>query len=78
MRGTELGTPARPPLEAMTDWSRLGIDRARTPVPASLFRDLRAGFVEHAHSLPDRPALLIGKRSYSYAEADDTARRWAA
>jgi amino acid adenylation domain-containing protein len=39
---------------------------------------LGAGFRRHAATSPDQPALIIGKRSYSYGEADDTARRWAA
>jgi amino acid adenylation domain-containing protein len=41
-------------------------------------RDLRAGFLAHADRSPGLPALTIGRRTYSYGEVCDTARRWAA
>ncbi|WP_433547242.1 amino acid adenylation domain-containing protein [Streptomyces sp. CA-294286] len=39
---------------------------------------LGAGLLHHARVLPDRVALTIGRRDYSYGEAAATARRWAA
>ena len=39
---------------------------------------LSSGFRRHAADVPDRPALLLGSRTISYGECDDTARRWAA
>ncbi|HEY0079217.1 MAG TPA: amino acid adenylation domain-containing protein [Pyrinomonadaceae bacterium] len=38
---------------------------------------LRAGFLYQAGRLPHNAALTIGSRVYTYAEAADTARRWA-
>jgi amino acid adenylation domain-containing protein len=39
---------------------------------------LGAGLLKHALVQPDRTALSLGRRAYSYAEAATTARRWAA
>ncbi|WP_338675172.1 amino acid adenylation domain-containing protein [Streptomyces sp. SCSIO 30461] len=39
---------------------------------------LGAGLHHHARVLPDRVALTIGRRDYTYEEAAATARRWAA
>ncbi|GGX94225.1 amino acid adenylation domain-containing protein [Streptomyces microflavus] len=39
---------------------------------------LGAGLLKHALVQPDRTALTVGHRAYSYAEAATTARRWAA
>ena len=44
----------------------------RTPSP------LLAGFAQHAARSPDAEALTLAGRSYTYAELDETARRWAA
>ncbi|MDI5966537.1 amino acid adenylation domain-containing protein [Streptantibioticus silvisoli] len=41
-------------------------------------RSLGAGFLQHARTRPDRIALTIGKRAYTYAEGADIALRWAA
>ncbi|HEY5879266.1 MAG TPA: amino acid adenylation domain-containing protein [Nakamurella sp.] len=41
-------------------------------------RDLRAGFLAAADRFPGRPALTVGRRTYSYGEVSDIARRWAA
>jgi amino acid adenylation domain-containing protein len=41
-------------------------------------RDLLAGFLAAADRFPGRPALTIGRRTYSYGEVSDIARRWAA
>jgi non-ribosomal peptide synthetase component F len=38
---------------------------------------LHAGFRAAARNHPDAPALQLGRRVYTYAEADETARRWA-
>lgn len=43
-----------------------------------LTRVLGDGFRRHAAANPSQPALITGGRSYSYGEADDTARRMAA
>ncbi|HEU5333411.1 MAG TPA: AMP-binding protein [Actinocrinis sp.] len=40
--------------------------------------DLSAAFRTAARDHPEAAALQLGRRIYSYAEADDTARRWAA
>ncbi len=40
-------------------------------------RSLGAGFFAHAAAHPDDIALTIGSRHHTYAELDDTARRWA-
>ncbi|MEU0674239.1 amino acid adenylation domain-containing protein [Streptomyces sp. NPDC006172] len=45
---------------------------------AALDLRLGAGFLYHAHVMPDRVALTIGRRDYTYEEATITARRWAA
>ncbi|WKX73814.1 AMP-binding protein [Streptomyces sp. XD-27] len=39
---------------------------------------LGAGLLHHAETLPDRIALTIGRREYTYQEVAHTARRWAA
>ncbi|MEU7583133.1 amino acid adenylation domain-containing protein [Streptomyces sp. NPDC041068] len=43
-----------------------------------LHRRLGDGFLQHADVRPDHLALTVGKRDITYAEAADTARRWAA
>ena len=40
--------------------------------------DLRFGFIQSVERFPNRPALGIGHRVYTYAESSDIARRWAA
>ena len=44
----------------------------------ALNRSLGAGFLAHAATSPEHVALTIGKRDHTYAELDETARRWAA
>ncbi|MGE7439253.1 amino acid adenylation domain-containing protein [Kitasatospora sp. NPDC001175] len=39
---------------------------------------LHAGFHSFAQRLPDRPALALGERTWTYAELDTIARVWAA
>ncbi|MEU6083348.1 amino acid adenylation domain-containing protein [Streptomyces sp. NPDC047108] len=39
---------------------------------------LASGFLHHARHSPDRVALTIGRRAYTYAEGADIALRWAA
>ncbi|HEX8091740.1 MAG TPA: amino acid adenylation domain-containing protein, partial [Blastocatellia bacterium] len=41
-------------------------------------QSLRAGFLRHVNETPDNPALRVGTLVYTYSEADETARRWAA
>ncbi len=40
-------------------------------------RSLRSGFLRSAASYPDAPALILGERSITYKELDQTARTWA-
>src|SRR5581483_2356069 len=40
-------------------------------------RSLRTGFLARAAGQPGAAALLIGDRTWSYAELDRTARTWA-
>jgi non-ribosomal peptide synthetase component F len=40
-------------------------------------RSLRSGFLRQAKDTPDRVALVVEGVSRTYAEIDDTARRWA-
>lgn len=49
-------------------------------LPSTLLRleGLGDGFLTQAAWGPDRVALVIGQRSYTYAECAETARRWAA
>ncbi|WP_327070948.1 amino acid adenylation domain-containing protein [Kitasatospora sp. NBC_01250] len=44
----------------------------------ALSRGLGSGFFAHAAACPDDIALTIGRRHYSYAELDRSARGWAA
>ncbi|MFF9347264.1 amino acid adenylation domain-containing protein [Streptomyces sp. NPDC014734] len=44
----------------------------------ALDRSLGAGLLHHASVLPDRVALTIGRRDYTYEETATVARRWAA
>ncbi|MFR0352441.1 amino acid adenylation domain-containing protein [Streptomyces sediminimaris] len=44
----------------------------------ALDRRLGAGLLHHASALPDRVALTIGRRDYTYEETVATALRWAA
>ncbi len=41
-------------------------------------RSLRTGFLRRAAAAPDAPALVAGKRTWSYGEAEGIARTWAA
>ncbi|WP_431045859.1 amino acid adenylation domain-containing protein [Streptomyces sp. P1-3] len=44
----------------------------------ALNRPLGVGLLHHADTSPDRIALTIGRREYTYQEVAHTARRWAA
>ena len=41
-------------------------------------QSLHAGFVHQAMCGPDNAALIVGNRTYTYSEASEIARRWAA
>lgn len=56
----------------------LRIDEAARMDPApECARGLHHGFLQSVARHPGAPALIIGNRSWSYAELDDIARRWA-
>ena len=40
-------------------------------------RSLRSGFLRSAVTYPDAPALILGERTITYKELDQTARTWA-
>ena len=44
----------------------------------ALNQSLGAGFLHHAAARPGQVALTVGRRDYTFAEAESTARRWAA
>ncbi|WP_344964610.1 AMP-binding protein [Streptomyces thioluteus] len=52
------------------------MDRENTMQDAPEF--LHSGFHAAARRHPDRPALELGGRTWTYAELDETVRRWAA
>ena len=41
-------------------------------------RSLRSGFLRSAATYPDAPGLILGERTITYRELDQTARTWAA
>jgi amino acid adenylation domain-containing protein len=40
-------------------------------------RSMRSGFLRSAAATPDAPALVVGPRTWTYAELEATARSWA-